>query len=100
MASFLIAVAFAPLLLVSMWMYMSPLPGLSGRTTAKALVRTGLAVVVLGGLFAQLGLLARDVPLDTRRFWMMTLLMIEGIPLLSILFYRDSKNRKDNRDKP
>jgi hypothetical protein len=78
-----------------MWMYMSPLSALAGHAVAKVIIRLALAIVVLGGLFAQLGLLAHNVPLETRRFWMLSLLIVEGIPLLSILLYRDYKNRNN-----
>ena len=99
MVTFLVALAFAPVLFGGMWMYMSPLPALGGHTVAKAILRIVLAIVVVRGLFAQLGLLAHNVPLDTRRFWMLALLVVEGIPLLSVLLYRDHKNRTASRDK-
>jgi hypothetical protein len=79
-----------------MWMYMSPLPRLDEHMLAKAMIRIVLAVVLMGGLFWQLGFLAQHVPLNTRRFWMLALLIVEGIPLLSTGLYKDHKNRTNN----
>lgn len=57
------------------------------------IIRMLLAVVILGGLFAQLYFLAHNVPSNSRRFYLMALLVVEGIPMLSIIFYRDYQNR-------
>lgn len=100
MVSFFVALAFAPVLLGATWMYMSPLSRLDGHAIAKAIIKIVLAIVLTGGFFGQLGLLAHYVPLDTRRFWMMALVIIEGIPLLSLLLYRDYKNRDNYGAKP
>ena len=95
MVSLLVALAFAPLLLASTWMYMSPLSRLDGHPAAKVIVKIVLAAVVLGGGIAQLNFLGHKVPLSARSFWGLALLITEGIPILAVMFYRDYKNRSD-----
>lgn len=61
-------------------------------------MRAVLSVVILGGLFAQLYFLAHDVPSNSRRFYLMALLVVEGVPMLSIIVYRDHQNRSSHGD--
>ena len=93
MVSFLIVLAFAPVLWGSLWAYTSPLPRLDGYTLVKAIIRIVLAVAALGGMFVQLDYLVHHVPINSRRLYGNALLVIEGIPMLVIMFYRYYRNR-------
>lgn len=97
MGSFLVMLLFAPVLLGVTWVYMSPLPRLDVYTPWKVIIgrvlsKTAFFVLVLGGLFAQLNFLAHNVPSNTRRFWVMALLIMEAVPMLWIVFYRYYQN--------
>ena len=94
MLSFLIALAFTPVLLGLLWMYTSPLRRLDGYTALKVIIRIVLFVAVMGAWFAQLGFLAHRVPSNTRRFYVITLLVIEAVPMFYIVFSRDPNRRR------
>lgn len=93
MVSFLIVLAFAPVLWGSLWAYTSPLPRLDGYTLVKAIIRIVLAVAALGGMVVQFDYLGHHIPLTSRRLYGIGLLVIEGIPMLVIMIYREYHNR-------
>lgn len=87
--SFLMMLTLAPVMWWVTWIYMSPLHRLDGHFWVKLVVRVVLCVIVLGGLFAQLGFLVHgELSLHARRFYLGALLLIEGVPILAIVFYR------------
>lgn len=88
MASFLMVLVFAPILLGATWLYTSPLQRLGQNTPAKVTIRIVLFAVMLGGLFAQLDFLAHNVPTNSRRYYLLSLLVVECVPMLAIMFYR------------
>lgn len=89
MASFLMMLALAPIMWGLTWIYASPLRSLDGYFWVKLIVRVVFVVVILGGFGAQLNFLAhREPSLHTRQFYLLALLIIEGIPMLAILIYR------------
>lgn len=94
MLSFLAALAFAPVLLGLVWMYTSPLRRLDGHTALKVIIRVVLAAGVFGIGVAQLAIIAHSVPVKSRRVYAIPLLVIEAIPTLAILFYRDPGRRR------
>ena len=94
MLSFLAALAFTPVVLGLLWIYMSPLRRLDGHTVLKVVIRVVLFVAVMGVWFAQLGFLAYRVPSNARRFYVISLLAIEAIPMLYIVFSRDPHRRR------
>jgi membrane-associated HD superfamily phosphohydrolase len=69
-------------------MYTSPLPRLDGYLPVKVITRIVLFVAVFGGLWAQLTFLAHSEPSNTRRIYVVALLVIECIPMMFIMFYR------------
>ena len=93
MVSFLIVLAFAPVLWGSTWAYMSPLRRLDGYTLVKASIRIVLAAAIVGGIVAQFNYLGHHVPLNSRRLYGIGLLVIQGIPMLVIMIYREYHNR-------
>jgi|SRR5271154_3328990 len=89
MASFLMMLALVPLMWGVTWIYASPMRRLDRYFWLKLLFRVLLTVIVLGGLLAQLNFLAhREPSLHARHIYVGTLLLIEVIPTLAILFYR------------
>ena len=93
MRSFLVALAFAPALLAGLWLYTSPLRRLDGHTAVKVISRIVLFVAVFGGWMVQLDFLGQSVPSNTRRIYVMALLVIEAIPMSLIMFYRYPNRR-------
>lgn len=89
MVNFLMMLVFAPLVLGLTWIYISPMPRLDGNTPVKVIIRIVLFVAIFGGFLAQLGFLAHHEPPNARRFYVMTLLVIEAIPGSFILISRD-----------
>jgi hypothetical protein len=79
-----------------MWIYMSPLPRMDGSAPTKVIMKIVLSVVIFGGLFAQLYFLAHSVPSNLRRLYLMALLVVEGIPILLIICFRDYHNRNSS----
>jgi hypothetical protein len=96
MVSFFVMLIFAPMLLWATRIFMSPSPHADERAQTTGIIRILLAVAILGGLFAQLYFLAHNVPSNSRRFYLLALLVIEGIPMLVIICYRDYRNRGGN----
>ena len=94
MLNFLTALAFTPVLLGLMWLYTSPLRRLDGLTAVKVIIRIVLFVAVFGGWMFQLNFLGRSEPSNTRRFYVLTLLVIDVIPIFVIGFYRDPHRRR------
>jgi hypothetical protein len=98
MVSFLIGLAFTPVLVSLTWIYSSPMPRLDRcppmKVTIKVIIKTALCVAILGGMLAQLDYLAHHVPSSARGPYVFALLVIDAIPILSILIYRDPSRRK------
>jgi hypothetical protein len=92
MIDFLKMLPFAPVIVGLTWLYMSPLRRLDGNTLAKVIIRIALSTAILGGFFAQLNFLAHREPANLRRPYLMALLIIEAIPMLTIMFYRTNKD--------
>ncbi len=84
MVSFIVVFLFAPVLAWFTWMYTSPMPR---YTPVNVILRLPWGVAMIGGLFAQLIFLAHHEPLKNIRFYILALLVIEGIPLLFLLIY-------------
>lgn len=94
MLSFLVALAFALVLLGLVWMYTSPLRRLDGYTAVKVIIRTVSVVAIVGVVVAQLAIIAHSVPLNARRLYAIPLLAIECIPLTLLVIYRDPHRRR------
>ncbi|TAM84406.1 MAG: hypothetical protein EPN47_01665 [Acidobacteria bacterium] len=60
----------------------------------KVIIRIVLFVGVFGGWMVQLNFLGRSVSSNTRRFYVMALLVIEAIPIFLIGFYHNPSRRK------
>jgi len=89
MVSFLMMLALAPVVWGITWIYASPLHRLDGKFWLKLSSRVVLCAVLLGGMGAQLIFLGdREPSPNTRQFYVLAFLIIEGLPALAILFYR------------
>jgi hypothetical protein len=96
MVSFLIVLAFAPVLFGLTWMFTSPLARLDGYTPVKVIIRIVLAATMLGVVAAQFNFLGHNIPLSARRPYGTALLAIECIPMMVIMFYRDPSRNSLN----
>ena len=94
MLSFLVALAFAPVLFGLVWIYMSFLRRPDRYTAVRVLTIIVLLVAILGGLLVQLDCLANSVTPNTRRFYVIALLAIEAIPLTFLVICRDPNRRR------
>jgi peptidoglycan biosynthesis protein MviN/MurJ (putative lipid II flippase) len=92
MIGFLVALLFTPALVGMTWMLTSP--RLDGYAPWKVIIKILLAVAILGGMLAQLNFLAHNVPSNTRQFYLLTLLVIDAIPMLFIMISRDPSRRR------
>jgi hypothetical protein len=100
MLSFLVALAFAPVLLGLVWIYTSPLRRLDGYSAVKVIIRIVLFVAIIGVGVVQLAFLAHSVPLSARHLYAIPLLAIEGIPLTILVIYRDPRRRRSKSANP
>jgi len=69
-------------------------PRLYGYTPGKVIIRIVLAVAMFGGMLAQLTFVVHNVPPNTRQFYLLTVLIVDAIPMLFIMISRDPSRCK------
>jgi len=93
MVSFLMMLALAPVMWGFTWIYASPWRRLDGYFWPKLIARVVFCVAMLGGFGAQLNFVAnRNPSMNTRQWCLLALVVIEGLPMLAIMFYRYYQN--------
>lgn len=89
MVSFLMMLPLVPLEWGIAWIYGSSLHRISKYYWLKGIVKMILAILIGGGLLAQLGFIAQREPsAHARHFYIWILVLIEAFPVLAILSYR------------